>query len=134
MGQPDRHLPPDVLTIFPVAPDGGSASDLSSHLPPLDRVVPYAERVLAVVALIPPGTVMSYGDVAEYLGAGGPRQVGQVMSQGTGDLPWWRVLHADGSPPPGHEAECLAHLRAEATALRRDGTRVDMRRARWDGR
>jgi alkylated DNA nucleotide flippase Atl1 len=94
----------------------------------------YEERVLAVVALIPPGRVMSYGDVAEYLGSGGPRQVGRVMSRGGGDVPWWRVIRADGSPPPGHEAECLAQLRAEATPLRPDGTRVDMRRARWDGR
>jgi alkylated DNA nucleotide flippase Atl1 len=94
----------------------------------------FDEEVLAVVALIPAGRVMSYGDVADYLGAGGPRQVGQVMSRGGGDVPWWRVIRADGSPPPGHEAECLAHLRAEATPLRPDGARVDMRRARWDGR
>ena len=94
----------------------------------------YDDQVLAVVALIPPGTVMSYGDVAEYLGVGGPRQVGQVMARGTGDLPWWRVLRADGSAPPGLEDECLTHLRSESTPLRSDGTRVDMRRARWDGR
>ncbi len=95
--------------------------------------LPYDERVLQVVSLIPPGRVMSYGDVAEYLGAGGPRQVGRAMSRSAGDVPWWRVLHADGSPPPGKEAECLAHHRAEATPLRPDGTRVDLRLARWDG-
>jgi alkylated DNA nucleotide flippase Atl1 len=93
----------------------------------------FDERVLRVVEAIPPGRVMSYGDVAEYLGEGGPRQVGQVMSRGTGDLPWWRVIRADGSPPPGHEAECLAAQRAEGTPMRPDGTRADMRRARWDG-
>ena len=94
----------------------------------------YDERVLAVVAAVPPGRVMSYGDVAEYLGAGGPRQVGQVMSRSHGEVPWWRVVHADGSPPAGKEDECLRELRAEATPLRPDGARVDMRRARWDGR
>ena len=41
-------------------------------------------RCCGVVALIPPGRVMSYGDIAEYLGAGGPRQVGQVMSRSDG--------------------------------------------------
>lgn len=97
-------------------------------------VPPYDEQVLEVVASIPPGRVMSYGDVAEYLGAGGPRQVGQVMSRSGGDVPWWRVIHADGSPPPGKEAECLAMLRSEDVAMRPDGGRVDMRRARWDGR
>jgi alkylated DNA nucleotide flippase Atl1 len=95
---------------------------------------PYDERVLDVVAQIPVGKVMSYGDVAEYLGAGGPRQVGQVMSRNEAEVPWWRVLHADGSPPPALEIEALALLRADGTPLRPDGARVDMRRARWDGR
>lgn len=95
---------------------------------------PYDEQVRGVALLIPPGRVMSYGDVAEYLGAGGPRQVGRAMSRGDGDVPWWRVIRADGSPPPGHEARCLAHWRAEGVPLRPDGTRADMRLARWDGR
>ena len=94
----------------------------------------FDEAVHDVVVTIPPGKVMSYGDIAEYLGAGGPRQVGAAMSRSAGDVPWWRVVHADGSPPPGKESECLAHHRAEATPLRADGSRVDMRRARWDGR
>jgi alkylated DNA nucleotide flippase Atl1 len=94
----------------------------------------FDEAVHAVVRRIPPGRVMSYGDVAEYLGAGGPRQVGRVMARSDGELPWWRVIHADGSPPPGHEAECLAAQRAEGTPMRPDGARVDMRRGRWDGR
>lgn len=93
----------------------------------------YAERVLEVVERIPPGRVMSYGDVAEYLGAGGPRQVGRVMAVWGGAVPWWRVVRADGSPPPGHVRAALARYREEATPLRADGRRVDMRRARWDG-
>jgi alkylated DNA nucleotide flippase Atl1 len=94
----------------------------------------YDERVLAVVEAIPPGRVMSYGDIAEYVGEGGPRQVGRVMSVSGGSVPWWRVLHANGSPPAGHESEALARLRADGTPLRADGSRVDMRSARWDGR
>ena len=93
----------------------------------------YVEQVLAVVEAIPPGRVMSYGDVAEYVGAGGPRQVGQVMSRHGGGVPWWRVIRADGSPPPCHDGEGLDLLRAEGTPMRADGRRVDMRRARWDG-
>lgn len=94
----------------------------------------FEERVLAAVESIPPGRVMSYGDVAEYVGVGGPRQVGRVMSRSGGSVPWWRVLHADGSPAPGLEDEAIARLRADDTPLRPDGTRADMRRARWDGR
>jgi alkylated DNA nucleotide flippase Atl1 len=94
----------------------------------------FEERVLAVVEAIPPGRVMSYGDIAEYVGEGGPRQVGRVMSMSGGSVPWWRVLHADGSPPEGHEPEALAQLLADGTPLRPGGLRVDMKRARWDGR
>lgn len=91
----------------------------------------YAERVLEVVERIPPGKVMSYGDIAEYLEEGGPRQVGRVMSVWGGGVPWWRVIRTDGTPPPGLESECLARWRDEGTPLR--GVRADMRRARWDG-
>jgi alkylated DNA nucleotide flippase Atl1 len=91
----------------------------------------YAERVLDLVERIPAGKVMSYGDVAEYLGEGGPRQVGRVMSVWGGGVPWWRVIRTDGTPPPGLEAECHARWRAEGTPMR--GPRADMSRARWDG-
>ncbi|MEV0151119.1 MULTISPECIES: MGMT family protein [unclassified Nonomuraea] len=94
---------------------------------------PYAERVLQVVESIPPGRVMSYGDIAEYLGEGGPRQVGAVMSTWGGGVPWWRVVHADGgAASAGHLQECLAYWRAEGTPRR--GEKADMRAARWDGR
>lgn len=89
------------------------------------------ERVLAVVERIPPGMVMTYGDVAEYLGEGGPRQVGRVMSLWGGGVPWWRVVRAGGGAVAGHERECGERWRAEGTPMR--GVRVDMRHARWDG-
>jgi alkylated DNA nucleotide flippase Atl1 len=93
----------------------------------------FAARVLDVVDRVPPGQVVTYGDVAEYLGEGGPRQVGAVMSRHGGAVAWWRVLRADGSPPPGLEGPALAHYRAEGTPLRASGTRVDLARARWAG-
>jgi len=95
----------------------------------------YASRVLDVVDAIPAGQVMSYGDVAEYLGAGGPRQVGRVLARYGGAAPWWRVIHADGTPAPGHDARALEHYLAEGTPLRSAAppVRVDMRLARWRG-
>ncbi|WP_081898354.1 MGMT family protein [Herbidospora cretacea] len=92
---------------------------------------PFADRVLDLVDRIPPGKVMSYGDVAEYLGEGGPRQVGRVMATWGGGVPWWRVIRTDGSPPPGLEAECLRRWRTEGTPVK--GERALMREARWDG-
>jgi alkylated DNA nucleotide flippase Atl1 len=105
-----------------------------AHEDPDSDVVPdFASAVLDVVELIPRGRVMTYGDVAEYLGRGGPRQVGQVMARWGGAVSWWRVLKADGSPPPGHEPAALREYRRERTPLRPDGRRVDLHRARWDG-
>lgn len=102
----------------------------------------YAERVLAVAEGIPPGKVMTYGDVAEWLEEGGPRQVGRVMAIYGSAVPWWRVVRSDGVPLPGHERRALAHYRREGTPLRLTGRssgghpvipRLDMARARWDG-
>lgn len=93
----------------------------------------YAAAVLDVVDLVPAGKVVTYGDVAEYLGRGGPRQVGAVMSRFGGAVAWWRVLRADGSPPQGLEREAIAHYRRERTPLRPGGAKVDLRAARWDG-
>jgi alkylated DNA nucleotide flippase Atl1 len=93
----------------------------------------FAEAVLDVVDRIPAGRVLTYGDVAEYLGRGGPRRVGSVMARYGGAVAWWRVLKADGSPPPGHEAQALRHYCSERTPLRAGGARVDLRLARWDG-
>ena len=97
----------------------------------------FASRVLDVTEAIPAGRVMSYGDIAEYLGQGGPRQVGRVMALWGGGVAWWRVIHADGSLLAGHEREALRNYLREGTPMRpvADGRpgRVDMRRARWDG-
>ena len=88
----------------------------------------YVEAVLQVVEQIPPGSVASYGDIAEAVGVGGPRQVGRVMALHGGAVAWWRVVRADGSPARGHERQALGLLRDEGTPLR--GSRVVMSEAR----
>lgn len=90
----------------------------------------YVERVLALVEQIPPGRVMSYGAIAEAVGAGGPRQVGRVMSLEGGGVPWWRVVRADGGLPLCHDGEALARHRDEGTPLR-PSLKVDMAAAGW---
>jgi alkylated DNA nucleotide flippase Atl1 len=96
----------------------------------------FADDVLEVVDQIPEGMVMTYGDIAELLGRGGPRGVGTVMARYGSDVPWWRVIRAGGYFPQGLEAEALEHYREEGTPLVRgqlDGRRVDLTRARWAG-
>ncbi|GAB3054860.1 MGMT family protein [Sediminivirga luteola] len=90
--------------------------------------------VAAVVRAIPAGRVLSYGDIAELLERGGPRQVAAVMAAGapgTAGWPWWRVVRADGSLPERLRPAALAEYRAEGTPLRAAADRPDMRRARW---
>ncbi|TLQ43898.1 MGMT family protein [Streptomyces marianii] len=110
---------------------------MSDEVPELPE---YAERVLEVAERIPPGRVMTYGDVAEWLAEGGPRQVGRVMALYGGSVPWWRVVRSDGALLAGHELRALRYYRAEGTPLRQappgaEGhvPRLDIRRARWDG-
>src|ERR1700722_16508958 len=111
-----------------------------SDPPPLDD---FASRVLDVVDSIPAGRVMSYGDIAEYLGwvrgdkqvGKGPRQVGRVLSVYGGAGAWGGGTPSAGPPPPGHDSRALRHYLSEGTPLRsaRPPVRVDMRRARWPG-
>ena len=94
----------------------------------------FVSRVLDVVASIPEGKVMSYGDVAAAIGSRAARGVGQVMAYYGSDVPWWRVVRASGHPAADHESRALEYFRAEATPLRWSASgvfRVDLAKARW---
>lgn len=88
--------------------------------------------MLDVVARIPRGKVMTYGDVAEYLGHGSPRTVGTVLSKHGREVPWQRVVQASGRPAEPYLEKALRLLRDEGCPLR--GEKVVMAEARWDGR
>ncbi|GAB3564890.1 MGMT family protein [Spelaeicoccus albus] len=90
----------------------------------------YAEQVYDVVEEIPPGRVLTYGDIAELIGSGGPRQVAAVMSRGVGG-PWWRVVRADGSLPERLAGRARSHYLAERMPLMPGTYRVRMSAARW---
>ena len=92
---------------------------------------PFARLVLDAVDRIPRGKVLSYGDVAELVGAGSARAVGTVMARHGGEVPWHRVLHTDGTCATHKRDRQLDLLKAEGVPV--TGNRVDMRRARWDG-
>jgi alkylated DNA nucleotide flippase Atl1 len=68
---------------------------------------------------IPAGFVRTYGDVSP----GAPRFAGAVLFEcNEPDLPWWRVVRADGSLAKG--ARQKRELVAEGVPFR--GERVDM--------
>ncbi len=78
-------------------------------------------RVLRIIASIPRGTVLSYGQVADRAGLRSARIVGRILAENDVDG-WHRVLRSDGSP--------AAHLAAKQTALlRAEGVRFKNGRA-----
>lgn len=86
------------------------------------------DEVCQVVSAIKSGHVLSYGDIGVLVGLG-PRQVGRAMALIAGDgMPWWRVVHSDGTPARCHDGQAPLLLAQERTPMR--GARVDMPRAR----
>ena len=81
---------------------------------------------MARVREIPPGFVRTYGDVSP----GAPRFAGTVLFEcDDPDLPWWRVVRADGSLAKGPRQR--ERLLTEGVPFR--GDRVDMATARVPG-
>lgn len=133
--------PSYILTLSP------SAMVLSMPKPKLPPSAPVAdlgleslqvrrEAIFLVIAQVPEGHVITYGDVARLAGLGrGARLVGRILSQLPEDtrLPWHRVIAAGGriSLPLGSVSgnEQRARLRAEGVRIHND--RVDIRRHGW---
>ncbi len=95
----------------------------------------FRERVLALVARIPPGRVMTYGQLALLSGGpGNARQVGFIMqSLAQGDLPWQRVINAQGAISTyklGFGDAQRALLEAEGVSFDSAG-RCDLARLQW---
>ena len=80
------------------------------------------ETIFERIRRVPRGCVTTYGD----LSPGAPRHAGQVLSRVTPDVPWWRVVRADGTWPKGERQRAL--LLEEDVPIR--GKRVVMADAR----
>ncbi len=106
----------------------------------------YFTRVWDLVRQVPPGQVVTYGQVAamvnppkgiairSYL-AFGPRWVGGAMAGCPADVPWHRVVNAQGkiSLKRGDGgAEQQARLEAEGVVFDEAG-RIPLDRFRWQG-
>lgn len=90
----------------------------------------FRARVIAALASVGAGQVVSYGDLAAQAGCpGAARGVGAVLAgSAPGEqLSWWRVVYSDGRLAPGHEAEQARRLLAEGVAVH-DGRVVRSRR------
>jgi methylated-DNA-protein-cysteine methyltransferase related protein len=79
-------------------------------------------RIVARVREIPEGFVRTYGDIDPDA----PRLVGRVLAATDEELPWHRVVRADGSLAKGRRQHALLHR--EGVPMR--GNRVDLGQAR----
>lgn len=84
----------------------------------MDEVL--VERVLRAVEQVPPGRVVSYGDLAALVGTG-PRQVGRIMRHWGGNVAWWRVTSRDGTLSGELLDRARPHWTAEGIQVRPDG-------------
>jgi len=94
--------------------------------------------VWKLVKRIPKGRVMTYGQISEHLGRRlSARAVGWAMSGCPKDVPWWRVVNAQGMcstdglvEPPGLQKRLLAR---EGVRFNARG-RLDLEERRWHPR
>jgi methylated-DNA-protein-cysteine methyltransferase related protein len=80
------------------------------------------QAILDGIRAIPEGFVRTYGD----LSPGAPRLTGTVLRTSDADVPWWRVVRADGSLAKGDRQR--ERLESEGVPFR--GAKVDLRIAR----
>jgi len=104
----------------------------------------YHQEVWSVVRRIPAGRVCTYGRVAGLAApppgldpaayrAFGARWVGGALAHCPDDVPWWRVLNAQGRISPRDSAgEQRRRLEAEGVAFDARG-RVDLATVLWEG-
>jgi methylated-DNA-protein-cysteine methyltransferase related protein len=90
--------------------------------PDADSLEPRTAQIVSRVRAIPAGFVRTYGDIDPRA----PRLVGRVLATTHDDLPWHRVVRADGTIPKGRKQREL--LLEEGIPMR--GDRVDLRHAR----
>ena len=97
---------------------------------------PFEEEVWRLVAEIPCGRVMTYGQVAEA--AGSPKAfqaVGNAMRRAQEEnrpVPWQRVVRAEGFLSDDAPRSQEALLRGEGVGFLYQG-RVDLRKHQWSG-
>ncbi|MFH1176095.1 MAG: MGMT family protein [Acidobacteriota bacterium] len=92
--------------------------------------------VYELVRAIPPGRVMTYGQISSLLGSRlSPVAVGWALHGCPEDVPWHRVVNASGGFSTDRMPELpvglqKALLAAEGVTFSADGT-VDLNRCRW---
>lgn len=94
----------------------------------------FRQRVETLVAQIPPGRVMTYGQLAALCGnARAARIVGGIAHFGDPELPWQRVVNKQGGLAAGYPGGRQGHrqvLEQEGVRVNND-YRVDIHKLLW---
>lgn len=91
----------------------------------------FVAEVLAIVAQVPAGRVVTYGRLARLAGMSRhARLAGRAVASAPAGLPCHRVVDASGRTAPGWPGQRTL-LEAEGVPFRTDG-RVDLKRALWE--
>ncbi len=94
----------------------------------------FRARVLSLVAQIPKGRVISYGQIAALCGSPrAARIVGGIAHFGDPNLPWQRVVHKDGGLAAGFPGGVAGHkqvLEQEGIKVSKD-LKVDINNLLW---
>lgn len=88
---------------------------------PPEGLTEFQRAVAAVVAGLAPGELLTYGEVALEAGWPGAAQAVANVLRRVPDLPWWRVVPADGRL-------YFTHAPTQAKLLRAEGVHVDEHR------
>lgn len=97
----------------------------------------FDRAVSVLVRRVPPGRVVTYGQVATLLGAPrAARAVGYAMTRCAPGVPWHRVINARGGISLRGNVGSMVNqqLLLEAEGVRFVRGRVDLCRYRWRGR
>lgn len=81
----------------------------------------FQRLVVDAMAVLKPGELMTYGEMAEEIGRPGSGQAVANVLRSAPSLPWWRVLPSDG------RLYCT-HLPTQGPLLRAEGHRIDEHR------
>lgn len=93
----------------------------------------FFEGVYRIAAQIPWGRVASYGQIARMLGSPrSARTVGWAMRRCPEEIPWHRVVKADGSIASGVLPDLARDLLLGEGVTFLDDGRVDMEACRWE--
>lgn len=78
----------------------------------------FERRMTLAVAGLREGEVVSFGQVAARAGKpNAPRAAGRFLSSTSNQLPWWRVVYANGKLPPCNPQMQAVKLTAEGVVV-----------------